>query len=60
MNFACIAEAVCYYYEKGYVTLESSSTDIRRVMYKPGNDQLLSPMVEIMKTGFLEVKSRYL
>lgn len=60
MTFVCMAEAVAYFLYKGYVTLETSSTDIRRVMYKPGSDQLLSPMVEIMKTGFLEVKTRYL
>jgi len=60
MTFSCIAEAVAYYYNKGYVTLESSTTGIRRVMYRPGKDQLLSPMVEIMKTGFLEVKTRYM
>lgn len=60
MIFVCIAEAVAYYMDKGYVTLESSTTTDRRVMYKPEKDQLMSPMVEIMKTGFLEVKTRYL
>jgi hypothetical protein len=60
MIFVSIAEAVAYFFEKGYVTLDSSTTETRRVMYKPGPDQLLSPMVEIMKSGFLEVKTRYL
>lgn len=63
MIFVSIAEAVAHFYEKGYVTyvtLDSSTTETRRVMYKPGSDQLLSPMVEIMKSGFLEVKTRYL
>ena len=60
MIFVSIAEAVAHFYEKGYVTLDSSTTETRRVMYKPGLDQLLSPMVEIMKSGFLEVKTRYL
>ena len=60
MIFSCVAEAVAHFYIKGYITLDSSTTDTRRVMYKPANDQLLSPMVEIMKTGFLEVKTRYL
>lgn len=60
MIFVSIAEAVAHFYEMGYVTLDSSTTETRRVMYKPGSDQLLSPMVEIMKSGFLEVKTRYL
>jgi hypothetical protein len=60
MTFACIAEAVAYFYHRGYITLDSSTTETRRVMYKPGQDQLLSPMVEIMKMGFLEVKTRHL
>jgi hypothetical protein len=59
-SFCCIAEAVAYFYDLGYETLESSSTIDRRVMYKPGDDQLLAPMVEIMKHGFLDVKARYL
>ncbi len=60
MIFVSIAEAVAYFFEKGYVTLDSSTTETRRVMYKPDPDQLLSPIVEIMKSGFLEVKTRYL
>jgi hypothetical protein len=59
-SFCCIADAVAYFFGRGYVTLESSSTDDRRVMYKTGDDQLLSPMIEIMRVGFLEVKARYL
>lgn len=59
-NFACVAEAVAFFYERGYVTLDSSTTDNRRVMYKEGKDQLLAPMVEIMKVGFLEVEANYL
>jgi hypothetical protein len=60
MKFTCIAEAVAYFFERGYITLDSSTTPNRRVMYKPGEDQLLSPMVEILKIGFLSVQSRYI
>ena len=58
-EFACIAEAVAYFYNRGYETLDSSTeVGVRRVMYKPGDDQLLCPMIEILKTGFLKVECR--
>lgn len=59
-QFACMAEAVANYYMAGYTTLDSSTTDTRRVMYKEGDDQLLAPLVELRKVGFLLVEARYL
>ncbi len=60
LTFACIAEAVAHFYNLGYTTLDSSTTSTRRVMVKEGEGQLLCPMIEIMKMGFLEVKTREL
>lgn len=59
-QFACMAEAVATYYMAGYTTLDSSTTDTRRVMYKEGDDQLLAPLVELRKVGFMLVEARYL
>jgi hypothetical protein len=59
-TFACMAEAVAFYVDQGYSTLDSSTTDTRRVMYKTGDDQLLAPMVELLKVDFLLVEARYL
>jgi hypothetical protein len=62
-EFACVAEAVAYYYNRGWSTEVSNfSTNhyVRRVMAKPGEDQLLCPMVEITKNGFLSAKVEFL
>ena len=63
-TFACMAEAVAHYYNMGYKTLNTSKstedgTTIRRVMIK-NPEQMLSPMVEILKVGFLKVEVREL
>jgi hypothetical protein len=65
MTFVTMVEAVAHFFDMGYVTLDSSTTERRRVMYKPGDDQLLSPMVElrvgkIKNTDFVIVESRFL
>ena len=59
-TFACMAEAVAFYFNQGYTTLDSSTTDTRRVMYKAGDAQLLAPMVELLKVDFILVEARYL
>jgi hypothetical protein len=63
-KFASVAEAVGHYYSQGYEILESSTSRLsdgstyRKVMFRPGDDQLLCPMIEIIKEGFLDVTVR--
>jgi len=57
MTFVCVAEAIAHFYKLGY-TSTCHRTGERVVMFKPGNDQLLCPMIEINKTGFLTVEAK--
>lgn len=63
-EFACMAEAVAYFYNRGYTALpDATGYDYdgsvwRRVMIKDGADQLLAPMIELTKEGFLLVVAR--
>lgn len=58
-TFACMAEARAHFYKQGFATLDSASGGDYYVMVKDEPGQLLSPMVRLIKTGFLRVKVEY-
>lgn len=60
LSFACVAEAVAHFYNLGYVTKEETMTSTYRMMHKPGKENILAPMVAIVKHGFLDVKVYFL
>ena len=51
LNFACVAEAVAHFYERGYETTETHSG------YRIMRNLDTGDLVEIIKTNFLEVKA---
>lgn len=55
-SFASMAEARAHYYKQGYVNLEGSCTPNRYVVHRPEPDQLLCPLIELLKVGFLKVQ----
>ena len=55
-TFACMAEARAHYYKQGYTTLSNTEDGSHYVLVKDEPGQLLSPMVRLIKTGFLKVE----
>jgi hypothetical protein len=55
-TFACMAEARAHYYKQGYTTLSNTANGDHYVLVKDVPGQRLSPMVRLIKTGFLRVE----
>lgn len=58
-TFGYMHEAISYYAERGYVSLDGCTTETRRVMYNPTPGGL-APLIELYRVGFLEVRVRFL
>lgn len=58
-TFGYMHEAISYYTDRGYITLDNCTTQNRRIMYNPSPGVLI-PLIELHRTGFLQVEVRFL